>query len=169
MANHSKPGYAGAEIPPLKRGQNTRELFPVGPFGAVLAPVMAIRQTGAIPDDLSAVLLERLPDPDGWNGVIIGQQHAQPVRICVRDQTHFAVAHPLLFEIDGFPVRGVGLINAADRICFFGGLRGRALAPVPTSRYEFASHQILLRRPVSLGKPKPTLLSNRQAGTDMYI
>ena len=123
-----------------------------GPLSAVLAPSLWVRQTGASAV-LHAVLLSRLPDVDGFGGVFLDDAISPPVSLFDADPQHMAIVHPLRLETEhDTPVCGVGLVDPSGRLAFSGRLRGRGLRPVVCRRFCFASHALLLKRPMSASK-----------------
>lgn len=72
----------------------------------------------------------------------------QLVELSPRSPTHLGVGRPVLFEILGCPpVTGLALFNTAGQVVAEGPLRGTTAEVPPPARFEFAAHQILVRRP----------------------
>ena len=147
-----KPAFStapAASTPPARAcSPYYPQLYPAGPFGAVLAPSLWVRQTGVIPPGLHAALLDKLPDADGLNGSALPELIRGPIRLSDHNQWHLAVAHPLLLKTtSGARVKGLALVDADGRPLFAGTLRGRGLSPSPCVTFNFPSHCILLRRP----------------------
>lgn len=116
------------------------------PFNAILAPSLLVRQSGA-PSVLHAVLLSRLPDPDGFGGVFLDDAISPSVRLQDVDAQHLAIVHPLHLETQyDDPVVGVGLVDPSGRPAFAGRLLGRDLGAALCRSFWFASYALRLRR-----------------------
>ncbi|WP_292035607.1 MULTISPECIES: hypothetical protein [unclassified Brevundimonas] len=142
-------GQAGSTYSPLPT-VGTQTEYAQGPFAAELAPALSVRSTGAYPEHLYIGLLTSKPDPDGVGGVELSYPGyaRQSVDLSPRSNTHFAIGRPVLFEIFGCPaVTSIALFDGAGAVVAHGTLRGRSTDVAPPSRFEFPSHQILVRKP----------------------
>lgn len=142
-------GQAGSTYSPLPQPNGPQGEFAQGPFAAELAPALSVRSTGAYPEHLYVGLLTSKPDPDGVGGRELHYPGyaRQSVDLSPRNDTHFAVGRPVLFEIFGCPaVTSIALFDASGAVVAHGVLRGRSTDVAPPSRFEFPSHQILVRK-----------------------
>lgn len=142
-------GVAGAPYRPLQPAPTTPSRFTVGPYGAQLRPSLAASLRGRYGDSLFLGLLSGRPDLDGNGGCEL--QHPgyarQPVDLAPHSATQWAIIRPVLFVLEGCPPIGyLGLFNAAEELEAFGALRGYCSSPAPSSRFEFAACQILVKR-----------------------
>lgn len=141
-------GQAGATYSPLPSSGSQSE-YAHGPFAAELAPALAVRSTGAYPEHLYIGLLTSKPDPDGFGGRELNYPGyaRQAVELSARNETHFAIGRPALFEIFGCPpVTSIALFDGAGAVVAHGTLSGRSTAVAPPSRFEFPSYQIQVRK-----------------------
>ena len=147
---HNMSGGAGAPFAPLQPTGNAAAQYPQGPFAVEMSPALSARAAGRYPDALWMGLMISKPDPDGGGARELdypGYQR-QPIELSSRSAQHLAVGRPVLFEIFGCPlVTGVALFDADGRVVANGLLRGRTTAATAPCRFEFASHQIVVRKP----------------------
>ena len=124
--------------------------FQISPFTAELAPTAAVKRTGSFSDILYIGLLVQLPDPDGVGCIEL--QHAgyvrQLVELTSRSSTHVTVPRHVRFEVvDCPPVVGVALFDSDAVAEAYGVLRSSRIGWRQPEMFEFASHQILIKRP----------------------
>lgn len=140
------------ELPPSAALRRGRVHHPVGPFAADLLPSRTTFASGAYPDRLRLGLLTALQDETGGSAVelVHPDYKRQPIELSPRNDSHFSVARPVLFELFACPpVQGLALFDHAGEIVAAGALQGRSTSRFPASRFEFAIHKILVGRCVS--------------------
>lgn len=143
-------GRAGATYSILPPQSGPRQEFAHGPFAAELAPALPVRSSRNYPDQLTVGLLVRSPDADGTGGVELHYPGyaRQRVDLSPRNDTHFAIGRPILFEIFGCPpVSELALFDGDGNVVAHGVIQGRSTTTGRPSRFEFRSHQVLVRKP----------------------
>ncbi len=120
------------------------------PFTAEMTPTAAIKRVGTYSNPIYLGLLVRLPDPDGVGAVELdhGQYLRQLVELAPRSISHLTIPRPVSFDLYGAPlVVGVGLYDDQGTLESYGVLRSSRVSDQPTTTVEFASHQILIKKP----------------------
>ena len=120
------------------------------PFTAEMTPTAAARRAGAYSSPLYLGLLVQLPDPDGTGAVELAHAHydRQLVELGPRSTSHLTIPRPVLFNLHGCPpVVGVGLYDLEGALESYGVLRSSRVSNRPATTFEFASHQILIKKP----------------------
>ncbi|MBJ7484200.1 hypothetical protein [Brevundimonas sp.] len=120
------------------------------PFNAEMAPTAAAKRAGAFSNPLYLGLLVKLPDPDGVGSVEL--EHPGYIRQIVdltpRSASHLTIPRHVQFEVQGCPsVIGLALFNADAVAEAYGVLRSHCITWQRPQKFEFASHQILVKRP----------------------
>ncbi|WP_426051975.1 hypothetical protein [Brevundimonas sp. SL161] len=136
------PGYGQ---PPLPHGP-----FKTNPFNAELAPTAAAKRAGGFSNPLYVGLLVSLPDPDGVGSVELDHPGyvRQLVELTSRGSGHLTIPRHVHFEVQGCPpVVGVALFDSDAVAEAYGVLRNHRIAARRPDTFDFASHQILVRRP----------------------
>ena len=124
--------------------------FKTSPFTAELAPTAAAKRTGAFSSPLYLGLLVQLPDPDGVGCVELDHPGyvRQLVELTSRSASHLTIPRHLQFEVQGCPpVVGVALFDSDAVAEAYGVLRSHRIARRQPETFEFASHQMLIKRP----------------------
>ncbi len=122
----------------------------VSPFNVEMTATAAVKQTGLFSGTISIGLLVRLPDPDGVGASEL--QHTgymrQLVELTPRSATHLTIPRHVWFEVHECPaVVGLGLYDQHGVLEGYGVLRSSRIAWRRPERFEFPSHQILIKRP----------------------
>lgn len=120
------------------------------PFNAEVSPTAAVKQARTFSTPLYLGLLRRLPDPDGVGAIEVDSAGylRQLIELTPRSVSHMTIPRPAQFDLDGGPVVvGVGLFDHDGRLEGYGVLRSSRIVWRPPNRFEFASHQILIKRP----------------------
>lgn len=128
--------------------------FKTSPFTAELAPTAAAKRTGAFSSPLYLGLLVQLPDPDGVGCVELDYPGyvRQLVELTSRSASHLTIPRHVQFEILNCPpVTGVALFDSFAVAEAYGVLRSSRIAWRQPDTFEFASHQILIKRPKGPG------------------
>ena len=142
-------GLAGAPYRPLQPAPTTPSRFTAGPYAAELRPSLAASSRGRFSESLALGLLTGRPDVDGNGGLELEHPtyRRQAVDLAPHSRTQWAIIRPVLFELEACPPVGfLGLFNTADELEAFGALRGYCSTTKPSSRFEFAACQILVKR-----------------------
>lgn len=120
------------------------------PFTVEMTPTAAVKRAGAFSSPLSIGLLRRLPDPDGVGAVELDSRRymRQLIDLTPCRPGYLAIPRPVLFQIHPeSSVVGVGLFTDEDVLEAYGVLRSSRISWRQPDRFEFASHQILVKRP----------------------
>lgn len=122
----------------------------VSPFNVEMSPTAAVKRVTAFATPLYLGLLRSLPDPDGVgaNEVDTPGYVRQLVELTSLSTSHLTIPRRVTFDVDGEAVIvGAGLFDNEETLQAYGVLRSARISCLPPSRLEFASHQILIRRP----------------------
>lgn len=136
------PGYGQL---PLPHGP-----FKISPFNAELAPTAAAKRAGGFSNPLYVGLLVSLPDPDGVGSVELDHPGyvRQLVELTSRSASHLTIPRHVRFEMVGCPpIVGMALFGSEAVAEAYGILRSSRIAWRPPEIFDFASHQILVKRP----------------------
>ena len=128
--------------------------FKTNPFNAELAPTAATKRTGTFSSPLYLGLLVQLPDPDGVGCVELDHPGyvRQLVELTSRSASHLTIPRHVQFEVLNCPpVVGVALFDGDAVAEAYGVLRSHRIAWRQPDTFEFASHQILIKRPKGPG------------------
>lgn len=120
------------------------------PFTAEMTPTAAVKRAGDYSSPAYVGLLVRLPDPDGVGAVELthAQYLRQLVELTPRSTSHLTIPRPVLFDLHGCPpVVGIGLYDCEGALEGYGVLRSSRVSDRPATTFEFASHQILIKKP----------------------
>ena len=143
-------GVAGIRSSPLGPASTTPQRFPKGPFGAELTPTLMVKLARAYPDEMFLGLLSKAPDVDGVGGqelIQVGYRR-QAIQLTSRSRSHLTVPHAVLFDIFACPaIAQLALFDSEGVLQAYGVLRPHTTAPSLPTRFEFPSHQILVKRP----------------------
>ncbi|WP_426038414.1 hypothetical protein [Brevundimonas sp. DC300-4] len=124
--------------------------FMTSPFNAELAPTAAAKRAGAFSNPMYIGLLLQLPDPDGVGSVELDYPgyERQLVDLTPRSASHLTIPRHVRFEVQGCPpVIGLALFDADAVAEAYGVLRSHRITWHRPQKLEFASHQILVKRP----------------------
>lgn len=120
------------------------------PFNAEMSPTAAVKRAGTFAAPLYVGLLARLPDPDGVGAIEADNPGymRQLIELVSRSSSHLTIPRPVVFDVESGPrIVGVGLFDAEGVLEAYGVLRSARISWRPASRLEFASHQIMIKRP----------------------
>lgn len=120
------------------------------PFTAEMSPTAAVKRAGVYSSPVYLGLLVELPDPDGVGAVELAHAHylRQLVELAPRSTNHLTIPRPVLFDLHGCPpVVGTALYDGEGRLESYGVLRSSRISDRPATTFEFASHQILIKKP----------------------
>lgn len=120
------------------------------PFTAEMSPTAAVKRAGAYSSAVYLGLLVQLPDPDGVGAVELAHAHylRQLVELTPRSTSHLTIPRPVLFDLHGCtPVVGTALYDYQGELESYGVLRSSRVSDRPATTVEFASHQILIKKP----------------------
>ncbi|MBC1183990.1 hypothetical protein HF680_15210 [Brevundimonas sp. WCHBH090558] len=120
------------------------------PFTAVMSPTAAVKRAGAYSCPVYLGLLVQLPDPDGVGAVelIHAQYLRQLVELAPRSTNHFTIPRPVMFDLHGCPpVVGTALYDPEGTLESYGVLCSSRISKRPATTVEFASHQLLIKKP----------------------
>nr|WP_314188142.1 hypothetical protein [uncultured Brevundimonas sp.] len=120
------------------------------PFTAEMTPTAAVKRVGDYSRPVYLGLLVQLPDPDGVGAVELA--HAQYLRQLVeltpRSTSHLTIPRPVFFDLHGCPpVVGTALYDCEGALEGYGVLRSSRVSDRGATTFEFASHQILIKKP----------------------
>lgn len=125
-----------------------------GPFNTEMTPTAAVKRAGSFSTATYIGLMVQLPDPDGVGSVELDHPGyvRQLVALTSGSASHLTIPRPVLFEVHNCPlVVGVGLYDESGVAEGYGVLRSSRVAWHPPEKFQFASHQILIRRPIGPG------------------
>lgn len=125
-------------------------LYMQSPFTAELAPSLAVRQSRGYEPSLWLGLLLQGPDADGYGAVELedGDYSRQAVELSPRSASHLTIPRLVLFDLFSRPIiKALALFNAAGALEAYGALRSATAGGQPPARFEFRSHQIIIKRP----------------------
>ncbi len=120
------------------------------PFTVEMTPTAAVKRSGVFSSPLYLGLLVQLPDPDGIGAVELDHPGylRQLIELVPRSSAHLTIPRPVLFEIHDCPtVVGLGLFDGDAMTEGYGVLRSSRTAWRRPEKFEFPSHQILIKRP----------------------
>lgn len=127
-----------------------RALYMQSPFTAELAPSLAVRQSRGYEPSLWLGLLLHGPDADGYGAVELedGDYSRQAVELSPRSASQLTITRPMLFDLFSRPIiKALALFNAAGTLEAYGVLRSATVGGQAPARFEFRSHQIMIKRP----------------------
>lgn len=122
----------------------------ISPFNVEMSPTAAVKRAGVFSIPLYVGLLTRLPDPDGVGAVEADNPGylRQLIELTSRSASHVTIPRLVTFDLDNRPVIvGTGLFDESGNLEAYGVLRSSRISCRPASRLEFASHQIMIKRP----------------------
>ena len=130
-------------------------LSPIGPwmtspFTTEMSPTAAVKRAGEFSSPVYLGLLIQLPDPDGVGEVELAhpQYVRQLVELIPRSAFHLTIPRLVVFDVHGSPpVVGLGLYDSEGGLESYGVLRSSRISDRPATRFEFGSHQILIKKP----------------------
>lgn len=128
--------------------------FQISPFTAELAPTAATKRAGVFSEPLYVGLLVQLPDPDGVGSVELDHPSyaRQLVELAPRSASHLIIPRHIWFEVLGCPpIIGLALFDGDAVAEAYGVIRSSRIAWRQPETFEFASHQILVKRPTGPG------------------
>lgn len=120
------------------------------PFTAEMSPTADVKRAGAYSSPVYLGLLVQLPDPDGVGAVELTHPRylRQLVELAPRSTCHLTIPRLVLFDLPKcLPVVGTGLYNSKGGLESYGVLRSSRISNRPATTFEFASHQILIKKP----------------------
>ena len=126
----------------------------VGPFTVEMTPTAAVKRMGCFSEAISLGLLVQLPDPDGVGSIELKHPGymRQLTELTPRSASHLTIPRHVRFDVQGCPaVVGLGLYDLHGVLEGYGVLRSSRIAWRRPERFEFASHQILIKRPNGAG------------------
>jgi hypothetical protein len=142
-------GLAGGGRPYARRALVTA--YRSGPFGATLVPTPLQRASGRVLERSTMALLLKGPNLDGnyWKEVDSPGYSRQDATLTGFDTSFLANSEGVSFdlEVGGEKVWGVGLLNDAGELLYYGCLSGFTQGfPEPPCRFEFPAFWLRFRR-----------------------
>lgn len=121
------------------------------PFNAEMSPTAAVKRAGVFSTPLYLGLLSGLPDQDGIGAIEVeGSGYLrQLIELTSRSASQETIPRAVVFDVSEGPVVAVGLFAQDDRLEAYGVLRSAQIVWRRPTRFEFASHQILVKRPTA--------------------
>lgn len=123
--------------PPPQSGRPA--VYHASPFRAVLAPTMALRLRGRVPDTLWLGLLTKAPNLDGLNWVELsgGVYEREPLILASAGLQYQVNSADIVFlGGGGGRVTHLGVFDDASQLCYYGACLGATFSAFPPADFR---------------------------------